>query len=123
MDLGGTPIAFLGSPLLSKALTTAQLGEMIGDKLPFAPGRTKLKPLLGRAASGGLAGAAAAISEDRRAATGILVGSSAAVVAAFWGEALRAIVGRQTRLPDPVVAVAEDAVVLLVGSRASKVVR
>ena len=123
MDLGGTPIAFLGSPLLSKALTTAQLGEMIVDKLPFAPGRTKLKPLLGRAASGGLAGAAAAASEDRHAAMGILLGSSAAVVAAFAGEAFRAIVGRKTGLPDPVVAVAEDAVVLLVGSRASKVVR
>ncbi len=123
MKLGGTPLAFLGSPLLSKALSTAQLGEMIGDKLPFVPGRTRLKPLLGRAASGGLAGAAAAISEDRSAAVGTLLGSSSSAVAAFGGEALRAIVGRQTGLPDPVVAVAEDVVVLLVGSRASKVVR
>ena len=123
MDLGGTPLAFLGLPLLSKALTTAQLGEMIGDKLPFVPGRTRLMPLLGRAALGGLAGAAASISEDRKVAVGTLLGSAAAVVAAFGGEALRAIVGRQTGLPDPVVAVAEDALVLLVGSRASKVVR
>ena len=123
MQLGGTPLAFLGSPLLSKALSAAQLGEMIGDKLPVAPGRTRLMPLLGRAASGGLAGAAAAISEDRHAATGILLGSSAAVVAAFGGEALRAIVGKQTGLPDPAVAVAEDVVVLIVGSRSSKNVR
>ena len=123
MQLGGTPLAFLGSPLLSKALSAAQLGEMIGDKLPVAPGRTRLMPLLGRAASGGLAGAAAAISEDRHAATGILLGSSAAVVAAFGGEALRAIVGKQTGLPDPAVAVAEDVVVLFVGSRSSKNVR
>jgi uncharacterized membrane protein len=123
MRLGGTPLAFLGSPLLSKALTTAQLGEMIGDKLPAVPDRTKLMPLLGRAAAGGLVGTALFVSKYRPAATGAALGASAAVVAAFAGEALRAIVGRKTGLPDPVVAVAEDAVVLLVGSRASKVVR
>ena len=123
MDLGGTPLAFLGSPRLSKALTVAQLGEMIGDKLPAVPSRMRSMPLLGRAASGGLVGAAAFLSEDRRAATGTILGSSSAIVAAFAGEKLRAIVGRKTGLPDPLVAVAEDAVVLLVGSRASKNVR
>jgi uncharacterized membrane protein len=123
MDLGGTPLAFLGSPRLSKALTVAQLGEMIGDKLPAVPSRMRLMPLLGRAASGGLVGAAAFLSEDRRAATGTILGSSSAIVAAFAGEKLRAIVSRKTGLPDLLVAVAEDAVVLLVGSRASKNVR
>jgi uncharacterized membrane protein len=123
LDLGGTPLAFLGSPRLSKALTLMQLGEVLGDKLPVAPSRTALMPLLGRVASGGLAGAAAFVSEDRRAATGAILGSSAAVTAAFAGEALRALVGGKTGLPDPVVALAEDSVVLLVGSRASKYVR
>jgi uncharacterized membrane protein len=123
MDLGGTPLVFLGSPRLSKALTVAQLGEMIGDKLPVVPSRMRLMPLLGRAASGGLVGAAVFLSEDRRAATGTILGSSSAVFAAFAGEKLRAIVGRKIGLPDAVVAVAEDAVVFLVGSRASKNVR
>ena len=40
MDLGGTRLAFLGSSLLSKALTVMQLGELVGDKLPMAPSRT-----------------------------------------------------------------------------------
>jgi uncharacterized membrane protein len=122
MDLGGTRLAFLGSQLFSRALTLAQLGELIGDKMPV-PSRTRLMPLLGRAASGGLAGAAAFVSDDRRAATGVLLGSSAAVAAAFAGEGIRALVGRETGLPDSVVALAEDTVVLLAGSRASKVVR
>jgi hypothetical protein len=87
------------------------------------PSRTRLMPLLGRAASGGLAGAAAFVSDDRRAATGVLLGSSAAVAAAFAGEGIRALGGRETGLPDSVVALAEDTVVLLAGSRASKVVR
>jgi uncharacterized membrane protein len=125
MDLGGTALAFLGSPRLSKALTMMQLGEIVVDKLPVAPSRTALMPLLGRAASGGLAGAAAFVSYDRRAIPGVLLGSSAAVVAALAGEGLRVLAaGRVTALPDPAVALAEDAVVLLVGSRAtSKVVR
>jgi uncharacterized membrane protein len=124
MDLDGTFLAFFGSPRLSKVLTLAQLGELIGDKLPMTPSRTAWPPLLGRAVSGGLAGAAAFLSEDRHAATGAILGSSAAVAAAFGGENLRTLVVRLTGLPNPVVAVVEDAVVLFVGSRAtSNVVR
>jgi uncharacterized membrane protein len=124
MVLDGTPLAFFGSPRLSKALTLAQLGELIGDKLPRTPSRTAWPPVLGRAVSGGLVGAAAFLSEGRHATTGAIVGSSAAFAAAFVGENLRALVVERMGLPDPVVAIAEDAVVLLVGSRAtSKVVR
>jgi len=97
-----------------------QLGEIVVDKLPIVPSRTALMPLLGRAASGGLAGAAAFASEDRRAAAGTILGCSAAVTAALAGEGLRALVGNKSWFPDPAVAVAEDAVVLLVGYRASR---
>jgi uncharacterized membrane protein len=119
MDLEGTPLAFFGSPRLSKALTLAQLGELIGDKLPVAPSRSAWPPLLGRAVSGGLVGAAAFVSEGRRAATGAILGSSAAVAAALAGENLRALAVERTGLPGLGVAFAEDAVVLLVGSRAT----
>ena len=124
MDLEGTPLAFFGSPRLSKALTLAQLGEIIGDKLPMTPSRTAWPPLLGRAVSGGLVGAAAFLSEGRHAASGAILGSSAAVAAAFAGENLRALAVEKSGLPNPGIAVVEDAVVLFVGSRAtSKVVR
>jgi uncharacterized membrane protein len=124
MDFDGSFLSFLGSPLLSKALVLAQVGEFVGDKLPMTPSRTTLPPVLGRAASGGLVGAAAFVSAGRSAAAGSVLGSSAAVAAAFAGERLRALAVEQTGLPDPIVALAEDAVVLLVGSRASsKVVR
>ena len=119
MVLDGTPLAFFGSPRLSKALTLAQLGELIGDKLPRTPSRTAWPPVLGRAVSGGLVGAAVFLSEGRHATTGAIVGSSAAFAAAFAGENLRALVVERMGLPDPVVAIAEDAVVLLVGSRAT----
>jgi uncharacterized membrane protein len=124
MDLDGTLLAFLGSARLSKMLTLAQLGEMVGDKLPATPSRTGWPPLLGRAVSGGLVGAAVFLSEGRRAAPGAILGFSAAVAAAFAGEGLRSLAVTTSGLPDPAVAVAEDGVVLLVGSRATpKLVR
>jgi uncharacterized membrane protein len=124
MNLDGTPLAFLGSPRLSKVLILMELGELIGDKLPTTPSRTIWPPLLGRAASGGLVGAAAFVSEGQRAATGAILGSSAAVAAAFAGENLRALAVEKSGLPNPGVAIVEDALVVFVGSRAtSKVVR
>jgi uncharacterized membrane protein len=123
LNLDGTFLAPLGSPRLSKALLLLELGELLGDKLPVTPSRTALLPLLSRAASGGLVGAAVFVSEGQRAATGIVLGSSAAVVAAFAGERLRALAVEKTGLPGPVVALAEDAIVLLIGSRSLKDVR
>jgi uncharacterized membrane protein len=115
LDLDGTRLAFFGSPLLSKVLLLVALGELVGDKLPTTPSRTTLPPVLGRAASGGLVGAAA--FEGRSVAAGAALGSAAAVVTAFAGERLRALAVGRTGLPDPVVALAEDAIVFLVGLR------
>jgi uncharacterized membrane protein len=123
LDLDGTPFAFLGSSRVSKALILMELGELVGDKLPMAPSRTSPPPLLGRAVLGALVGAAIFVSEGRRAATGAALGSSAAIVAAFAGERLRALAVEKTGLPDPVVALAGDAIVLLVGLRLLRNVR
>jgi uncharacterized membrane protein len=123
LNLDGTFLAFLSSPRLSKALVLMELGELVGDKLPATPSRTSLPPLLGRAASGALVGAAVFVSEGRRATTGVALGSTAAVVAAFAGEWIRALAVEKTGFPDPAVALAEDATVLLVGLRSMRNVR
>ena len=123
LDLDGTVFASLGSPRISKVLILMELGELVGDKLPVTPSRTSPLPLLGRAASGALVGAVVSVSEGRRATIGAALGSTAAVVAAFAGERLRALAVEKTGLPDPVVALAEDATVLLVGLRSLKNVR
>jgi hypothetical protein len=68
-------------------------------------------------------GAAVFVSEGRRPTTGAALGSTAAVVAAFAGEWIRALVVEKTEFPDPVVALAEDATVLLVGLRSLRNVR
>jgi uncharacterized membrane protein len=121
LDLDRTVFAFLGSPYVFKALVLMELGELVGDKLPVTPSRTSPPPLFGRAASGALVGAA--VFEGRRATIGAALGSTAAIGAAFAGERLRALAVEKTGLPDPVVAFAEDAIVLLVGLRSLRNVR
>jgi uncharacterized membrane protein len=123
LNLEGTHLAFLGSSRLSKVLVLMELGELVGDKLPQTPSRTELPPLLGRAVSGALVGAAVFVSDGRRATTGAALGSTAAIVAAFAGERLRALAVEMTGLPDPVVALAGDATVLIVGLRSLRHVR
>jgi uncharacterized membrane protein len=123
LDLAGTVFAFLGSPRIYKALVLMELGELVGDKLPATPSRTTLPPLLGRAASGAVVGAAVFVSEGRRAPIGAALGSTAAIVAGFAGEWLRALTVEKTGLPDPVVALAEDASVLFIGLSSLKNVR
>jgi len=123
LDLDRTFFAFLGSPRISKALVLMELGELVVDKLPTTPSRTSPPPLLGRAASGALVGAAVFVSESRRATIGAALGSTASLAAGFAGERLRALTVEKTGLPDPVVALAEDATVLLVGLRSLRNVR
>jgi uncharacterized membrane protein len=118
VSLEGTPFSFLGSPRVSGALLVAMAGEMVVDKLPIAPSRTVPPSLLGRAASGALAGAALFAAGERRIPAGGLLGAASAVAAAFAGEWLRAGVAQKTGAPDPLVALLEDGVVLLVGHRA-----
>lgn len=114
--LQDTPFAVLGSSKVSALLTVFEVGELVGDKLPMTPSRTSLPPLLGRAASGAVVGGALFTSERHRTVPGAAFGAAAAVAAAYAGERLRALASEKTGIPDPVVALAEDTVVL-VGSR------
>lgn len=123
ISLDGTPLAFLGSKRLSQALGLMTLGELVGDKFSITPSRTSPPVLLWRAASGGLVGAASFASDGRHNTTGAVLGSSAAIAAAIAGEWIRALTGRKTGLPDPFVALAEDAIVLVVGFRSLRDVR
>lgn len=120
LPLEGTRLAFLGSPRLSKVLTVLAAGELVGDKLPATPSRTSLPLLLGRAASGGLVGAALFASAERPATSGGILGAGAAVAGAFAGEKLRGLAGQKSGIPDPIVALVEDGVALLVGHRLTR---
>lgn len=96
-------------------LVAAMLGELVGDKLPMTPSRTSRGALTGRAVSGAVAGLAVATTTsgpDRRARSAVL-GAVGALVGSVGLMRARAAVASRTGLPDPVVALAEDALAVV----------
>jgi uncharacterized membrane protein len=97
----------------------AALGEYVGDKLPMTPSRLAPGPLVGRAVSGAMAGALVARDVRGSAWTGALLGAGGAVLGSFAGNKLRAQVVKVSGLPDPFVAIVEDAIALGLGLAAA----
>ena len=114
-SLEDTPFAALGSPRVSTALRVLEVGELIVDKLPIVPSRTSPPPLLGRAASGALVGAAMFASGGRRAVMGGAMGAVSAMVAAYAAERLRVQITQRLGMPNVVAGLLEDGIVLFGG--------
>ncbi|MEK6309800.1 MAG: DUF4126 family protein [Curtobacterium sp.] len=101
------------TPLGRGLLVAGAVGELIGDKLPATPSRIGFPAILGRVASGALAGAALGTTGRKNLVVeGAILGGVGAIVGSFVGWAARKAVGGVTHLPDPVVALAEDAAVI-----------
>jgi uncharacterized membrane protein len=84
--------------------------KLVIDKLPATPSRLEPPGLAGRVVSASLAGAVLARSGRQRPLLAMAIASAAAVAAAKVGHDARAALARH--LPDPVVAVAEDALAI-----------
>ena len=86
-------------------------GELIADLLPFMPARTKPFSLLARVVSG--ASSAARLDSDRneklRAA---LLGAAGALGASFLFYQLRKELGQRYEIPDRLLALGEDAILI-----------
>ncbi|PAP75575.1 DUF4126 family protein [Rubrivirga marina] len=106
------PAAALGSDRAASLLPLAAAGELIGDKLPITPARTDVAPLLGRIGSGALAGAAVAAVRRQNPILPALVGAASAAGSSFAMMELRKRAGEQFDLPDPAVAIVEDALAI-----------
>jgi len=89
------------------------IGELIGDKLPKTPSRLSPFPLVARMVFGGLVGSIAVISVYEPTYIGVLLGALFAVLGAFLGYHLRHYLTTALKLPDFPVAVAEDAVTIV----------
>ena len=70
LNLHNSPFAFMGSTAAVAIFTVLALGELVVDKLPSTPNRTKLLGLIGRSVTGGLCGAAVAASGAQSIALG-----------------------------------------------------
>jgi uncharacterized membrane protein len=110
LGLDGTPLAFLESPLARYILLAAMLGELVADKLPFTPSRTRAGPFTARIVTGAFAGAALAMGVGGSAALGVAAGAVGAVVGTLGGYRARTGLVRALGVPDFTVALAEDLV-------------
>jgi uncharacterized membrane protein len=105
----GLPAA-LRNPAARRIAVIADGAELVADKLPMTPSRLDPPGLVGRLISAGLAAAVLARSAHRAPIPAVLTASAAALAAARICHDDRAALAR--RVPDPVVAVAEDALAI-----------
>lgn len=111
----GVASRLLASPGRCRLLRLLAAGEMVADKMPFIPARTEPMPLAGRAAMGALCGAALAEHRGGARAGAAVLGAAAAVAATFAAYHLRRAAGQRLALPDAMLGVAEDALVVGLG--------
>jgi uncharacterized membrane protein len=107
--------AIFHNPLFAPVVTTLAGAELIGDKLPFTPSRLNRGSLAGRLLLGGLAGAITAKASRQSLALGTLAGASGAIGGTFGGYHARKAVVQLSGIPDPIVALAEDAIAVGLG--------
>ncbi len=117
--LQGTPFAFLDHPVSLGVFSLLAAGELVGDKLPKTPSRTAAFPLAGRLAFGAGCGMVLAASSARKSsrrpadlAPAALLGAFGALAGSFATAWVRRSLTKGAGLPDPPVALAEDAAVL-----------
>lgn len=101
---------FLSSMVSMRTTLALAVGEVIADKLPFIPARTKPPSLIVRAVSGAVSGAALCSAKKRSWFAGALIGAGAAVGASYAAYELRKRAGKHFNIPDVVVAVVEDSI-------------
>lgn len=97
------------------AVGASALGEIVVDKLPIVPSRLEPGPLAGRVVIGGAAGAALAKEAGGPIGPGAAAGSVGGLLGSYAGYWGRLLAGRATGLPDPTVAVVEDAIGIALG--------
>ena len=84
-------------------------GELVADKLPFVGNRTAIGPLFGRAS----AAIYAAKTATKQKNAGVLaVAALSAIAASFIGQRARAALSERLGVPQQVIGLAEDALVI-----------
>ena len=84
-------------------------GEYVGDKLPGAPSRLSLPPLVARVVSGGCCGGIVAARLDASRAAGLACGVAGARGGAWAGYTVRGDLSTSRGVPSAALALAEDA--------------
>jgi uncharacterized membrane protein len=110
LELDDSPIAKIGRPTTATAIALLAIGELIGDKLPSTPDRTKPVALVPRILSGALCGAVLCASKKRSPIVGALAGALGATGGTFAAYHLRKLIAESTELPNPAAGAIEDGI-------------
>jgi uncharacterized membrane protein len=112
LSLQNTPLSSASSTAAVVILTLLALVELVTDKLPSTPARTRAPGLIARIVSGGLAGAAIALAGTQSIALGAVLGVAGGVAGGFGGYEIRTRLVKALKVPDLVIALLEDAVAI-----------
>jgi uncharacterized membrane protein len=115
INLSFSPLHFLGSTVAVVIFTLLAVVELVADQLPSTPSRTAPPGLIARIVLGALSGAAIAAAGAQSIAIGALLGAAGGVAGAFGGYQVRTRLVKALRVPDIVIALAEDAVAIGAG--------
>jgi uncharacterized membrane protein len=115
LRLSDTPLAFLDTTPAAYILAVLMVAELVADKLPFTPSRTRPGPFAGRIIAGALSGAALAAGTGEWLALGAVFGAVGAVLGTLGGYRARTGLVPTLKVPDYVVALVEDAMAIGVG--------
>ena len=113
-----SPFRLFGHSTVGTALAVLAVGELVVDKIPFIPARTKPGPLTGRALSGALCGAIVCHAAGESSLNGAAVGALGAVAGSFAGRELRRLASDRGSVSGWVGAFAEDAIAIGAGAAA-----
>ena len=108
-------LSFMASPKTANVFKVLAGGELIGDKVPHGPDRISPPQLIARLASGATCGAALSEARGASVRVGALLGAAGALAGAFAFFHIRRYLNHEQDVPDPLLAVIEDALTYGVG--------
>jgi uncharacterized membrane protein len=112
LNLHGSPLAFMGSPVTVAIFSLAAIAEFVIDVLPKTPSRTAPGPLIARIVTGGLSAAGLCAATSQSPLIGALLGGIGAVLGAFGGYQVRTGLVKALKVKDIFVAIPEDLVAI-----------
>lgn len=115
LQFAGTRLAFINHRSTLIVFTVLAVAELVADKLPHTPPRTAAIGLSARIFFGGACGLAIATSTGTNLFSSALLAAIGAVIGAFAGYHTRHFIVLKARVPDFVVAVAEDLITIATG--------
>jgi uncharacterized membrane protein len=104
----------LSSDGVARVMALFAGGEMLADKSEFIPDRTSPLPLVGRAVIGSLTAAAFAVHRRHPVFVPAAVGAASAIASTFAAYHLRRYAREELNVPDKLLGLVEDAIVVAV---------